>query len=383
MKKIISCMLALIILFSICNAENGKSDPAGFGNMNDPALLPYMEETVYQAVLDNLENEDYLVENISAIYISDEYLEELAFNSQSNIYFGFTLEELNNQFQGDKYVFTLSSTNETIVEPWTAYDDTMERVIRNVAIGTGVILVCVTVSAVTAGAGAPAISMIFAVAAKSGAQCALSGGLLGAFVSGGIEYVKTGNSEKALKAAAVGGSESFKWGAIIGSVAGGANEFSGLRGARMNGLKMNDAARIQKESKLPLQFIKNFHSVDEYNIYKKAGLVYDKLGDSYFFTRNIDLNSVITDNTGKAMTNADRIRHSLSPVDANGIPYELHHIGQQPDSPLAILTKAEHIQGGNNKILHFRDSSEVDHGADWVKQVSSFWKEYLSKYGGV
>ena len=35
--------------------------------------------------------------------------------------------------------------------------------------GSGVILVCVTVSVVTGGAGAPAVSMIFAASAKSGA----------------------------------------------------------------------------------------------------------------------------------------------------------------------------------------------------------------------
>jgi len=66
----------------------------------------------------------------------------------------------------------------------------------------------------------------------------------------------------------------------------------------------------------------------------------------------------------------------------NGIPYELHHIGQMPDSPLAALTKTEHMHGGNNKILHFRDDSLVEHGADWQKQVSQFWSNYLAKYGG-
>ena len=71
--------------------------------------------------------------------------------------------------------------------PWTDYDDAYDRVIRNVAIGTGVILVCVTVSVVSAGVGAPAVSMIFAMAAKEGAV----GGLLGAAKSGVPAFVAT------------------------------------------------------------------------------------------------------------------------------------------------------------------------------------------------
>ena len=80
------------------------------------------------------------------------------------------------------------------------------------------------------------------------------------------------------------------------------------------------------------------------------------------------------------MTNAQRIEKGFSPVDPDGIPYELHHIGQQPDAPLAILSKKEHMQGGNNKILHWRTESDVDHGAPWTRQVTKFWENYLKDY---
>ena len=46
-----------------------------------------------------------------------EYLDELAFNSQENVYFGYTLSELNAQFQGEKYIFTLGENNETVAVP--------------------------------------------------------------------------------------------------------------------------------------------------------------------------------------------------------------------------------------------------------------------------
>ena len=378
MRKLTAFLTALIMLMTCCYAESTDQDSVEFSKMSNPDLLPYMEDAIYEALLDNL-GDDYFVENVEAIYISDEYLEELAFNSQSNLYFGFSLDELEQQFQGQRYVFTLSETNETTVKTWEPYDDTMERVIRNVAIGSGVILVCVTVSVVTAGAGAPAVSMIFAMSAKTGTICALSSGTIGAAAAGGLEYLHTGDKDKALKAAALKGSEGFMWGAIIGSVSGGVGEYGGLRGARMNGLSMNDAATIQKESKLPLDFIKNFHSVDEYNIYSKAGLSYERIGGSFAYTQDVDLKSVITDQYGKTMTNAERITQGLSPVDPSGVPYELHHIGQMPDSPLAILSKAEHMSGGNNTILHFRTTSDVEHGAAWAKQVGEFWGNYLAK----
>ena len=142
MKKLCSLLLALVLL---AGCALGESAPE-FRRMGDAALLPYLENSLYEQLVSDLDSSDYFVENVQAVYISQEYLDELAFNSQENVYFGYTLSELNAQFQGEKYIFTLGENNETVVVPWTDYDDAYDRVIRNVAIGTGVILVCVTVS---------------------------------------------------------------------------------------------------------------------------------------------------------------------------------------------------------------------------------------------
>ena len=368
MKKLLAVILAVVLLGTCCFAEE---DELQFGRMNDPSLLPYMQDTIYQAVLENLDSNEYFVENVSAIYISDEYLEELAFNSQSNIYFGYTLDDLESQFQGKRYIFTLSETNETTVREWEAYDDVMEKVIRNVAIGTGVILVCVTVSVVTAGVGAPAISMIFAVAAKSGAICALSGGTIGAVAAGTVDYIQNGDVDSALKAAALGGSEGYKWGAISGAISGGYGEASALKGATLNGLTMNEAAIIQKESSMPLSIIKEFHSVDEYNVYKEAGLFNKMVGKKSALIRNIDWNR--KDNFG--MTNLERMAQGNPPLDSNGLAYELHHVGQKNDSVFAILTQSEHRGEGNFRILHeVLRGSEVDHGTAFAAEKTAFWK---------
>lgn len=368
MKKLLAVVLALTMLGSVSLAEGAEPQ---FGKMNDPSLLPYLQDTIYQSLVENLNSDEYFVENVSTIYISDEYLEELAFNSQTNIYFGYTLEDLEKQFQGSRYVFTLSETNETTVQAWEAYDDVMERVIRNVAIGTGVILVCVTVSVVTAGAGAPAVSMIFAVAAKSGAVCALSGGTIGAVAAGTVDYIQNGDVDSALKAAALGGSEGYKWGAISGAIAGGTSEFSALKGATLNGLSMNEAAIIQKESSMPLSIIKEFHSVDEYNVYKEAGLFNKMVGNRSALIRNIDWNR----KDGFGNTNLERMLKGNPPLDSNGMAYELHHVGQKNDSIFAILTQGEHRGEGNFRILHdVLRGSEVDHGAAFSTAKTDFWK---------
>lgn len=95
---------------------------------------------------------------MSAVYISKEYLEEAASISQSNVYFGYTIAELDEIFQGTRYIFTLGDDGTTAVQELQVVDDhTAETMLRNIAIGTGVILVCVTVSVVSAGAGAPAV----------------------------------------------------------------------------------------------------------------------------------------------------------------------------------------------------------------------------------
>lgn len=224
MQKFLSVLLAVTLLCAACpavRAEEAADGTPDFQGLNDPALLPYLEDTLYQELVSALDSEDYFVENVSAIYISQEYLDELAYNSQANIFFGYTLDELDAQFQGKKYIFTLGDHDETVVQPFEAYDDTMNRIIRNVAIGTGVILICVTVSVVSWGVGAPAVSMIFAAAAKTGAIMGLKGALFGGVSAGIVTGLETGDFDAALKAGAVGASEGFKWGVISGSIAGG------------------------------------------------------------------------------------------------------------------------------------------------------------------
>lgn len=352
-----------------------EEEPPEFSDLNDVNLLPYLEDSIYSELVTALNSEDYFVENVNAIYISKEYLEEVAYNSQENIYFGYTLSELDSYFQGTRYVFTLGDDGQTVVTEFQKYDDTYDQILKNVAIGTGVILVCVTVSIVTYGAGAPAVSMIFAASAKTGTIMALSSGVFSGVSAGVVKGIETGDLNESMKAAALAGSEGFKWGAISGTIAGGSGEAIALKGATLNGLTMNEAALIQRESKLPLEFIKNFHSMDEYTVLKNAGLTLSKVNGRMALTQNIDWDFIGDIEDGR--TNAQRVIDGLAPLDQSGKPYELHHIGQMSDSPLAILTNLQHKS--NYSVLHANTgstASNIDRNL-FAKQRQDFWKALL------
>lgn len=348
-----------------------------FTGLDDASLLTYLEDKVYEDLVEKLNSEDYFVENVSTRYISKEYLEDVEYNSKENIYFGYTLSELDSCFKGKRYVFNLGDDGKTTVKEFEKYDDTYEQVLKNVAIGTGIILVCVTISVVTGGAGLPAMSAVFAASAKTGAIIGLSSGAISGVAAGIVTGIQTGDFSEALKSGALAGSDGFKWGAISGAISGGVSEAVALKGATIKGLTMNEAAMIQKESKYPLDVIKQFSNMEQYNICKQAGLKPEFVNGNVALIRKIDFNYV--DEYGR--TNLQRILDDLAPLDPDGIPYEIHHIGQKADSTLAILTRAEHRQGENYKIWHELGKSTEVHGSgnNWNQERKKFWTEFAQR----
>lgn len=330
MKRIIALVLSLAMLLTGCAtpqqdssetaSESTIETPADeivweniepqYDSLDDEELLAHVEDLVYRETVLSLDSDEFLVENVSAVYISKEYLDEVAFNSQSNIYFGYTLAELDELFQGTRYVFTLDEYGQTSVQEFQEIEDiSAETMLKNVAIGTGVILVCVTISTVSAGIGAPAaITVIFAASAKMGAIFALSSGTMGVITAGIVKGYQTGDVNEALEAAALSGSEGYKWGAIIGSITGGTKEAFVLNAATKNGLTMSEAAIIQRESGLPMDVITQFHSMDEYLVYKNAGLKPVMVNGRTALVQNIDLNYVSQLPDGTEVTNLVRMQ---------------------------------------------------------------------------
>ena len=219
-----------------------------------------------------------------------------------------------------------------------------------------------------------------AAAANAAAIGALSGGIIGGATAGIVTGIQTKDFDAALKSAALAGSNGFMWGAITGAIIGGAGEAIALKGAAANGLIMAQAAAIQRESKYPLDVIKQLQNVEQYEILKNGGLVTQTINGKPALVRNIDWNWF---DEASGLTNLQRVTEGLSPLGPDGLAYHLHHLAQKPNGTLAILTNTEHMKNGNNLIWHrIREGSTVSRGSEWSRQVREFWNA-LAKAQGV
>ena len=285
---------------------------------------------------------------------------------------------------GTRYIFTLGEDNHTTVQAFEHYDNTFERIIQNIAIGTGVILLCVTVSVVSAGAGVAAVSSIFAVSAKTAATVAVSGGLISGVTSGIITGIQTQDFEQSLKAAALAGSEAFKWGAITGAISGGISQTVALKGATTNGLTMNEVAILQKESKYPLDLIKQFHTMEEAEYFTQSiGLKPAMINGQTTLIRG-DIDLTLVDELSRS--NLTRMSEGLNPIyrDSTGVlrSYEWHHVGQRAGGTLALLTQAEH----DSTIIHgYLSQSEINRTVFSVQRriVNMKLNSFFQVIGGV
>lgn len=219
-----------------------ESDAPQFAGMEEPEFQQYVQDAVFASAEASItaNTEDYQLQDVSVTYVSKEYLDELEFNSQSNIYFGYSLSELEQQFLGTKYIFT-AEDGKTVVRAFEEPDGTFNEVVRNLAVGAGVILVCATVSVFAGGvaaaavgnasvaATANAVNVIFAASAKTAVDCAVSSAAFGGVAAGVMTALTTGDVDETLKAIAVGGSEGFRWGAIFGAAAGGIGKANDLK----------------------------------------------------------------------------------------------------------------------------------------------------------
>jgi len=204
------------------------------------------------------------------------------------------------------------------------------------------------------------------------------GGVIGGVSAGIIEGLQTKDFDAALKSAAITASDGFKWGTIAGTITGageGLAQLKALKGATLNGLTLNQASQIQMESKYPVEVIKNMHSMKEYEVFKQANLKAIKVNNKWALVRDIDWDFVDLD----GFTNKQRVlEKGLSPVDSNGNSYQIHHVGQKDDSPLAILSYDEHKAYYKDLHLNTGDGTGgVDHGSDWSKTVRDFWKSVV------
>ena len=397
MKKIIAFILVLSLLLTACNTRtpNSTSDnqdvvtniptvnisnlehiTPNFTGLDDEDLHYYLEDRIYEELITNLHSEDYVVEDVSVKYASKEYLEEVKFNSQSTSYFGYTTEKLDSMFEGEKYVFTLSDDNKTTVQELSEIEKSSKEIMmENIVVGSGIILATATLSLVAPAAGLPvAIQVILCASAKGATTMAISSAGIAGTISIITEMITTGDYNESFKSGCLSASEGFKWGALSGAIASGSTTAVTLKLGTEGGLTMSQVATIQKESKYPIEIIKKFNSVEQYNICKDAGLKAFSVNGKTALIRNIDLDYV--DNvTGK--TNLQLMQSRKAPIDpVTGQKMELHHLGQEIDSPLAILKRSEHTQNGNDSIWHILTEGFENPSSQqgWTKQRGDFWE---------
>lgn len=129
---------------------------------------------------------------------------------------------------------------------------------------------------------------------------------------------------------------------------------------------------IQEVSPYSERVTEHIRSPEEIEVYEAADLQDATVNDRPCLIRS-DIDPEIKDDFGR--TNAERMQNGLSPLDHTGNPYELHHIGQAQESPLAELTQAEHR--GGSSILHERCESSIDRrafaierGQHWTTRVT-------------
>ena len=138
------------------------------------------------------------------------------------------------------------------------------------------------------------------------------------------------------------------------------------------GLTDEEKAKLKEETGWSDGIVDSISSMEEAEIYKEAGLVETEIGGKPCLIRP-DIDWEQKDQFGR--TNAERAKQGLAPIDANGQPLELHHIGQHNDSPLAELTMQEHRGKGNDTILHDKSKeSEIDRPSFGTERAEH-WKE--------
>ena len=352
-----------------------------------PAECEISTEQLEQSITEELATflgEDYNVD-VETYYVSKEYLEELQFNSRKTRWFGYYLDDILAQMQDEKWVFTVGEDGQTTVQAYGPYDDTYDVALRKLAVGTGVILICVTISAVSGGLGAPAVSAIFAASAKGATIMGLTSGTICGVFSGVKTAVETdGDIEASMKAFASSGSNAFMWGTISGAVAGGAKEAFTLYRGTTNGLTMNQVVDVRNQSGWDTGVISHIKSMDEYNLYKQEGLEFLSVNNhSYLIPSNLDLNYQVN-TAGTMLTNYERMSRGFPAINPlTGEAYQMHHVNQEINGIIAILTKETHL--GNAGILNTpgKDGVQAALGSTWGTIRMKNWKELAECLGGV
>ena len=132
------------------------------------------------------------------------------------------------------------------------------------------------------------------------------------------------------------------------------------------------------------EIIQAITTKEEAEVYRKAGLYEGRVNGHPVLLNPIVDSQLYADNCSstwygedhpsyRGWTNLDLLGEGYPPHDEVGDTFELHHLGQQPNSPLAELTWRQHMGGNNAKTLHrYGNESEIDR-PEFNAIRSSYW----------
>ena len=143
------------------------------------------------------------------------------------------------------------------------------------------------------------------------------------------------------------------------------------------GLSKTTKLELKKDTNWSNSIIDNIRSSDEADIYKKANLECKNINGKDCLVRQ-DIDITRKDEFGR--TNLERMQKGLAPLDKNGCPIDLHHIGQKSDSPLAELTIEEHRLGNNDLTLHDKTKETQIDRSKFRIEKENHWKSRAEEY---
>ncbi|HIP13587.1 MAG TPA: nuclease [Arcobacter sp.] len=137
--------------------------------------------------------------------------------------------------------------------------------------------------------------------------------------------------------------------------------------------EVDGKAEIEEKSDYSKEVNGRIRTLKELEVYQDEGLEESTVNDRTVLKDN-NINPDLIDAKGR--TNLERMERGLAPLDENGRPYNLHHIGQNSDSPLAELR--DDVHKSKDGILHDKSKPSEVHGSNssvnWDKERCAHWK---------
>ena len=119
-------------------------------------------------------------------------------------------------------------------------------------------------------------------------------------------------------------------------------------------LQESDYVKLSRESGWSPETVRWITTWEQYELLRSEGLHEERIcGRLCLVKDHIDADYVFVAENGMRISNREQMQKGNSPRDAaTGKPIELHHLGQDANSPFVELTPEEHRLSGNYSIWH-------------------------------